>query len=353
MDLFEHPEFRDHERVLFRADGRIGLRAIVAIHDTTLGPAAGGCRMVAYPATEAAVADVLRLSRGMTYKNALAGLPLGGGKAVVLGDPRAPGKQTLLEAFASFVASLRGDYWTAIDVGVGGDDARLMSERCPYVFARGDRTQNRGDTSYFTALGGFVGIRASVAHALGSPDLGGKRVAIQGCGATGSYLAGMLAEAGAELVCADVHAPSAQRLADQHGAAVVAPDAIYDQEVDVFAPCALGAIINDDTVRRLRARVVCGLANNQLARDEHGEALRQREILYAPDYVANAGGIIYSSDEIFGENDEARARRRIDGIAETLQTIFERAAAERVSPHRVADALAVERLAAGRAGETP
>ena len=344
MLLFEHREFDSHQQVLFCSDSKADFRAIIAIHNTNLGPAAGGCRMIPYPSSAQAVYDVLRLSKGMTYKNALAGLQLGGGKSVIIADPNAPGKRERLKAFCGFVQKLGGQYWTAVDMGVGNEDVLFMDQHCDYVFAKVNKEKGRGATSYYTSMGGFVSIKAAVAHQFKTNDRKGLRVAIQGVGATGMYLGEMLHEAGAELVVTDIHEAPVQEAVKRFGAKAVSTAEIYSADVDVFAPCATGAIVNDDTLPQFRAKIICGLANNQLERPEHGEKLRELGILYAPDYVANAGGMIFASDDIFRENEVARAVSRIENLANTLQEIFNRSETSGQTTAAVADQLAEERI---------
>ncbi len=341
--VFDNPAFDNHEQVVFCSDVATGLRAIIAIHATKLGPAAGGCRMYPYRTTQDALTDVLRLSRGMTYKNALAGLKLGGGKAVVIADSRGSDKARLLSAFAKHVQALAGRYWTAIDVGVGVRDVAHMSKKTDYTFTRVDRKAGRLNPAVFTALGGFVSIEATVRHLFGRGDLEGLRFAIQGLGQTGMDLCRRLTEAGAYVVAADVNRDAVARARKTYGADIVAPNAIYSQDVDVFVPCALGAILNDETIPRLRASAVCGLANNQLAEDRHGAQLRKRGILYAPDYVVNAGGVIYGSDDIFKTHANSTAEAKVRNIGRTLTRIFKRADEEDRPTSDIADEMARQR----------
>lgn len=348
-DVFDHPAFDDHEQVLFCRDAQADLFGIIAIHSTRLGPAAGGCRMRPYASTEAALADVLRLSRGMTLKNAVAGLPLGGGKAVVIGDPADPRKEARLRAFARHIQTLQGRYWTAIDMGVGPADADLMAEECDYVFARASDFPDGFQTSQYTALGGFTSLRAVVLHTLGKDHLDGVRVAVQGVGGTGRDLCRQLHEAGADLFVADLD-PSAVEFAREHyGARVVPPDRIHAQPVDVFAPCAHGGVLNDETIPEIRARAVCGVANNQLAEPRHGDELRARGVVYAPDFVVNAGGVIASARVIFARVDRERATEQILALHDTILSILERAEASGRAPGEIAEDLARERLEAAPA----
>ncbi len=336
--MFEHESYAGHEQVIFREDRRLGLRAVIAIHDTTLGPAAGGCRMWPYPNAHAAARDALRLSEAMTWKNALAGLPLGGGKAVLLGEAR-QAKADLFRRFGEFVQELGGRYWTAEDVGVGFEAVGEIAARCDYVFGR-----KSGDPSPYTALGGRIGIEASLAHRRESDELAGIHVAIQGLGNVGSHLCTLLHEAGAELTVTDVVPDAVAKVVASTGATAVEPDEIFDVEADVFAPCALGGVLNDDTIPRLRVSIVAGLANNQLGGPQHAAMLAERGILYAPDYVVNAGGMLAVSAEIFGDEirSESALRDRVRGIRGRLEAIFARADAEGAAPAAVADRMARE-----------
>ncbi|MDX1465188.1 MAG: Glu/Leu/Phe/Val dehydrogenase dimerization domain-containing protein, partial [Halomonas sp.] len=292
MPVFDHPEFDHHQQIVFGSDEASGLRAIIAIHDTTRGPALGGLRIFPYASDAEALTDVLRLSRGMTYKSALADLPLGGGKAVIIADPRRHKTPELLRAMGRLVDSLGGAYITAEDSGSSEDDMRLIAEATEHVGGLPRHGQASGDPSPFTAWGVYCALRSAVRHRLGRDDLTGLRVAVQGVGHVGAHLARHLHEAGARLVLTDVDSAALAHLAEELGAETVAPGAIVDAEVDVFAPCALGAALTEDVVARLTATVVCGAANNQLASPEMAERLQERGILYTPDYVANAGGVI-------------------------------------------------------------
>ena len=340
----EHPDFDGHEQVIFCHDTQAGLRAIIAIHSTVLGPAAGGCRMHPYATEADALTDVLRLSKGMTYKNSAAGLPLGGGKCVIIADPDSPEKPALLEAFAKHVQALQGRYWTAIDIGVGPEDADILAQTCDFIFARASQYEPGFNPSSFTAYGGFIGIRAAVKAVLGNDDLTGIRVAVQGLGATGYVLSKHLHEAGARLTVADVRPEMVDRAVAEFGAEAVSPDAIHAADVDVFAPCALGAGLNDQTIPEITARVICGLANNQLAESRHGQALADAGIAYVPDYVVNAGGMMGASNVIFSELSRDASIRRIEGLHDTITAILERAASHGRPSADIADEMAVERI---------
>lgn len=345
MSVLTHPEF-DHEQVLFCHDPEIGLKGIIAIHSTALGPAAGGCRMHPYASEAAALTDVLRLSKGMSYKNSVAGLPLGGGKSVIIADPARADKADLLRAFSRHVQSLGGQYWTAIDVGVGPADADTLAENCDYIFARASQYEPGFNPSLFTALGGFIGLRAAAKHALGRDDLKGVRVAVQGLGQTGGDLCRQLHEVGASLVVADVNAAAVQDMVQRYGASPVAPDVIHAQDVDIFAPCAMGGGINDETLPQIKAKAICGLANNQLAEPRHGTALQQREITYVPDYVVNAGGMMGASTVIFDTPSRAASDLRIKGLYDTILQILRTAEQTGRPSSEIADKMAADRIAA-------
>lgn len=351
MSVFDHPEFDDHEQVLFVSEEKIGLYGIIALHSTALGAAAGGCRMHPYQSTDDALTDVLRLSKGMSYKNSVAGLPLGGGKSVVIADPNRADKHTLLKAFAEHVQSLAGRYWTAIDVGVGPEDADVMAERSDYIFARASQYEKGFNPSSFTALGGFVGIKAVVNHVWGERSLKGMRFAIQGLGATGSDLAKRLSEEGAQLVVADVDEDRVKNIVERYGAQAVAPELIHAANVDVFVPCAMGAIVNDRTIPEIKAKAICGLANNQLADESHGDMLLKHNIAYVPDYVVNAGGMIGASTVIYDIPDRKKSEQKIHGLYDAISSILNVADAQNRSTSFVANKIAKDRINAARTGE--
>ena len=342
--IFEHVEYTGHEQVLACSDAASGLRAIIAVHDTRLGPAAGGCRLYPYPDSAAALTDVLRLSAAMTWKNALAGLPLGGGKSVILCDP-ARKTPALLAAFARQVDALGGRYWTAEDINIGPVDVEVLAQHCRFVFGRTHGGAASGDPSAFTAGGCLEGMRAALEHVFGSDSLRGRHVALQGVGNVGIELARLVAEGGGRLTVADINPANAQRARERYGAAIVSPEAIDAVPCDGVAPCAMGATLNAGSVARLSARIVCGVANNQLATPPDGAALRERGIVYAPDYVVNAGGMHNASADIFGRYDVADVWRRIRGIRATTLRILRQAEEEKRPTSEVAESMAREIVA--------
>jgi leucine dehydrogenase len=343
--LDQHVEFDDHEAVVFCRDPRSGLRAIIAIHDTHAGPAMGGTRMASYSSEADAITDVLRLSRGMSFKNIMAGLPHGGGKAVIFGDPLKDKSTQRLRAFGEHVNRLGGTFITGEDVGISVSDVQSMRAVTPHV--RGIPENGPGDPSPMTALGVFEGMKAAVRHLHGTADLHGARVLVQGLGAVGMRLAVLLHEAGAKLSIADINTERLETASSRLGAEVVPPDEWLAMELDIYAPCALGATLNEQTIPALKAAIVAGAANNQLATRQDGERLFRRGILYAPDYVINAGGVISTALE--GPGFEATAlRNRVVGIGSTLAALFELAASSDMATSVVADNMARERLARRR-----
>jgi len=338
-----------YERVVRCDDPESGLRAIISVHDTTLGPALGGLRMWPYLSDQEAFTDVNRLSQGMTYKSAVAETGLGGGKSIIIGNPKTDKSEALFRAMGKFVNSLEGLYTTAEDVGTGVQDMVIVREETKHVTGLPREMGSSGDPSPYTALGVFLGMRAAVEKAGGPSDMKGVRVAIQGCGNVARFLMDHLAKAGAELVVTDIVQEKVRMMMDKHGATSVAPEEIYDVETDVFCPCALGAVINDDTVPRLNCKVIAGGANNVLLTEEHGDRLRERNILYAPDFVINAGGIINVSVELEpnGYNEE-RALQKVDNIYNAVKDILITADEENVATNRAAILLAERKLAEGR-----
>ncbi len=341
MGVFNHPEFDHHESIHFFEDPGSGLKAIIAVHSTSLGPAAGGCRRWTYASDDAALTDVLRLSRGMTYKNAVAGLPFGGGKAVILAADRAPKTRELFETFGQAVDSLNGRYITAEDVGISVDDMHTVRSRTPYVSGLPQSGANAGgDPSPWTALGVFHGIEAAAATRLGADSLEGITVAVQGVGHVGVYLCKLLHEAGARLIVADVNSENLRSTCEQVPAEVVDPRDIVFADADILAPCALGNVLNSETIPRIRAKVVAGAANNQLASADDGMRLTESGILYAPDYVINAGGVISVAHEYLGNSTEERVRSEVCRIPERLRQIFADAESSGRPTNAIADELA-------------
>ncbi len=336
-----------HEQVVFCQDEASGLRAVIAIHSTALGPALGGTRFYPYESEAAAVEDVLRLARAMTYKNALAGLDHGGGKAVIIGEPSHDKTEPLLRAYGRFVQSLGGRYVTACDVGTYVDDMDVVARESAYVTGRSPADGGAGDSSVLTAIGVFHGMRASAHHVWDTPTLRGRKVGIAGVGKVGFKLAGLLIEDGADVVVTDVSEAAADRVRAAHPQVAVVPDvaALVRSDIDVYSPCALGGALDDDTVAALRAKIVCGGANNQLAHPGVEKALADHGVLYAPDYVVNAGGVIQVADELRGFSFE-RARAKAERIFDTTTRVFALAASEGVPPAVAADRLAEQRIAA-------
>lgn len=353
MEKFKYMEEFGYEQLCFFQDKGTGLKAIVCVHNTVLGPALGGTRVWKYDSEEEAAEDVLRLARGMTYKSALAGLALGGGKAVIIGDPneikRDPTRrEAFWRAFGRYVHGLSGRYITAEDVGTSTQDMVYVNMETNHVVGLPGRS---GDPSPFTALGVFHSMQACCRHVYGDISLEGKTVAVQGAGSVGYYLCQLLYDAGAKIIITDVVAERAARCVQEFGAAAVEPDAIYAAQADIYAPCALGATINDATIPLLNAKIICGGANNQLRNPlVHGKALQERGIVYAPDYLANAGGVINVSYEHAdgGYNEEA-ARRDIERIYNRMREVLRISAESGELTFQTADRLAEGRIEAMRA----
>ena len=340
--------FHEHEQVAICHDRDSGLRAIIAVHDTTLGPGLGGIRMWTYPSDDAALLDVLRLSEGMTYKNSLSGLPLGGGKTVVVGDPRTDKTPAKFVALGGFIDRLNGSYLAAEDVGTTTDDAELVATRTKHITGLPVARGGSGDPSPMTAWGVVCGIRAALAESReGDGGLEGVHVAVQGLGHVGADVARHLLEAGARVTVADIYADRVQPLAEL-GAEEAQPDAVHAVECDVFSPCALGAVVNGTTLPEMRCGIIAGAANNQLADETMGDELQGRGILYAPDFAINAGGVINIGEELQGPYDAERAQRSVERIGDTLAAVFERARETGVSTHTAALAMARERIDAAR-----
>jgi leucine dehydrogenase len=331
-----------HEQLVLCQDSASGYRGIIAVHSTVLGPALGGTRFWNYATDEEAIVDALRLARGMTYKNAVAGLNLGGGKSVIIGDNKTADREMIFRAHGRFVESLGGRYITAEDVGTSTADMDYVHMETDYVSGLAGRS---GDPSPVTAHGVFRAIQAAAREKWGNDELANRTISIQGCGHVGYYLAKELHEAGAKLIVTDIDADRVKRVANEFGARAVSADEIYSAQADIFAPCALGAIINDKTIPRLQVEIVAGAANNQLLEERHGDALEQKKILYAPDYVANAGGVINVYGEIAGWT-SARAFRKADEIYDTILKVFAIAKSEGIPTYLAADRLAEQRIQA-------
>jgi len=349
MSVFSAKDFARHEQVVFAHDAATGLKAIIAIHNTLRGPALGGCRMWPYANEQEAVTDALRLSRGMSYKSALADMPLGGGKSVIIGDSRKDKTPEMMVAMGRAVERLAGRYIVAEDVGTSTADMTHIRTQTKHVAGLLPENGGSGDPSPATAWGCFLGIQQAVKFQLGQNDLRGLRVAVQGLGNVGQHLCHLLHEAGAKLIVTDIRPEFVQKVADAYGATAVLPDAIYGVDADIFTPCALGAVINDTTLSQLKVRIVAGSANNQLAEARHGQMLLDKGILYAPDYAINAGGVInVGYEQILGPGNYShdKAYAHIGRIAQTMQIIFEMAQQQGIPTSVAADRLAEQRLTA-------
>jgi leucine dehydrogenase len=341
MKLFDTLAEMGHEEIVMCSDPSIGYKGILAVHSTKLGPALGGTRFWQYATDEEAITDALRLSRGMTYKNAVAGLHLGGGKSIIIGDNKTKDREKIFRAHGRFVETLGGRYITAEDVGTSTRDMSYVQLETKHVAGLAGKS---GDPSPVTAHGVFRAVEASANRKWGSDSLKGKTVAVQGCGSVGSYLAGELHKAGAKLIVSDIDAAKTARVEKATGAKVVQGDAIFSADADIFSPCALGGIINDKTIPKLKVQIVAGGANNQLLEERHGDELQRRGILYAPDYVANAGGVINVYGEVVGW-DAQRALDKADDIYDTILKVFDIAEAKKIPTYEAADRLAEQRLA--------
>jgi leucine dehydrogenase len=345
IGVLDRMEVNDHEEVLFCHDRTTGLKAIIAVHDTTLGPALGGTRMWAYASEADALHDVIRLSRGMTYKSALAGLDLGGGKAVIIGDARTQKTEAMFRRFGRFVQSLNGRYITAEDVGMSTTEMVNIRKETSYVAGLPEEMGGSGDPSPVTAYGVFCGMKAAAKTAYGNDSLKGRKVAVQGAGNVGRYLVGHLVEEGAVVFLTDIHEDKLAAIKVTHpSVTVVAPDDIYGLDMDIYSPCALGATVNDDTLARLTCSIIAGAANNQLADEKkHGKAVMDKGILYAPDFLINAGGIINCSWELRGYNRKA-ALNQTENIYNTALAIFSRSAKENIPTYLAANEAAEARV---------
>ena len=349
MNIFDQLVDRGHEQVMFWSEPAVGYRGIIAIHDTSLGPAMGGTRFWNYANDDEAVADAILLARAMTYKAAVAGLDVGGGKSVIIGDNRISAREPLFRAHGRAIQSLGGRYIAAEDVGTSVDDMEVVRTETEFVTGLPGRS---GDPSPLTALGTLQGMRAAAMELYGDGSLDGAHVAVQGLGNVGYHLCELLAAEGARLTVTDIDQTRIERVTRLFSAEAVAPPDIYAVDADIFAPCALGAVINDETIPRLKVEIVAGAANNQLAETRHGDDLQQRGILYAPDYVGNAGGLI----NIYGELHDwpqARSREKVDQIFGTLCRVFELSRSENTTPGGAADRIAENRLAEAGSNSRP
>jgi leucine dehydrogenase len=344
MEIFKYLETYDYEQVVFCQDKASGLKAIIAIHDTTLGPALGGTRMWTYESEEAAIEDALRLAKGMTYKNAAAGLNLGGGKTVIIGDPRKDKNEAMFRAFGRYIQGLNGRYITAEDVGTTVADMDLIHEETDYVTGISPSFGSSGNPSPVTAFGVYRGMKAAAKEAFGTDSLEGKKIAIQGVGNVAYSLCEYLHEVGAQLIVTDINKEAVQRAVEAFGATAVDPDDIYGVECDIYAPCALGATINDKTIPQLKARVIAGSANNQLKETRHGDLIHELGIVYAPDYVINSGGVINVADELYGYNYD-RAMKKVEGLYDNIAKVIEISKRDGIPTYLAADRLAEERIA--------
>ncbi len=346
MDLAENPVIAqmskfNHEQILFCNDNDTGLKAIIAVHNTTLGPALGGTRMWQYKNEMEALNDVLRLSRGMTYKNAISGLNLGGGKAVIIGDHRTMKSEALFRRFGKFVNSLAGKYITAEDVGISPIDMTWVNMETNHVVGLPGKS---GDPSPVTAHGVYMGMKACAKIQFGSDSLNGKKIGVQGVGHVGEYLVQSLTGEGADVYITDIHEPTLQHVSKTYGATIVDKDGLYDIDMDIYAPCALGATINNDTLSRLKCSIIAGAANNQLQIEtEHGKLVMEKGIIYAPDYTINAGGVINCYSEVKGLSPEW-AMGQADEIYNTILNIVKRSQAENIPTYQIANKMAEERI---------
>jgi leucine dehydrogenase len=340
LEIFDYLEKYDYEQLVFCQDRNSGLKAIISIHDTTLGPALGGTRIWDYKSEEDAIVDALRLSKGMTYKNAAAGLNLGGGKAVIIGDPTKIKSEELFRSFGRYIEGLGGRYITAEDMNTTTQDMALINDETDYVVGLEGKS---GNPSPVTAFGVYRGILAAANEVFGSDDLTGKVVAVQGLGSVGYAVCEHLVNAGAKLFVTDIRKESIERAVNNLGVTAVSPDEIYNVECDIFTPCAMGAVINDFTVEQLKCKIVAGSANNQLAEEKHGEILREKGILYVPDFVINSGGVINVYEELLGYNKE-RAMKRASAIYDAVKKVIEISKRDNVPTFIAAERMAEERI---------
>lgn len=344
MKIFEpelSSEFEEYEQVVFCTDEGTDYRGIIVVHDTTLGPAIGGVRFWQYESDDAALTDALRLARGMTYKNAVADIPFGGGKSIIIGDNKTEGREKIFRAHGRFIETFKGKYIAGEDVGTSPNDIEYVRMETPHV---GGVLHKSGDPSPHTAHGVFRATQAASKYLWGTDDLSGRTVALQGCGHVGFYLARELHSAGANLVVTDIYPESIKRVVEETGARVVDAESIYETEADIFAPCALGGILNRETIPKLKAEIIVGAANNQLLKDWHCDLLAARNILYAPDYVVNAGGVINGACRELLDWDESKTAEKVNAIYETTMAVFKLATDTKLTTAKAADKIAEDRL---------
>lgn len=347
MEIFKYMQMDDYEQVVFCQHKESGLKAIIVIHDTTLGPALGGARMWTYNSEEEAIIDALRLAKGMTYKTSAAGVNLGGGKTVIIGDPKKDKNDAMFRALGRFINNLNGQYITAEDVGTTVHDMDMIKMETDYVLGTSLESGASGDPAPITAYGIYKGMKAAAKEAFGTDSLTNKRVAVQGVGNVAFRLCEHLHREGAELIVTDINQDAVKRAVDEFGAKAVDPDDIYAVDCDIFSPCALGAIINDKTIPQLKAKVIAGSANNQLESSKHGDLLHEKGILYAPDYVINSGGVINVSEEFTGYNRE-NVMKKVEKIYDHLMRVFEIAKRDNIPTNVAADRMAEERIMAAK-----
>jgi leucine dehydrogenase len=342
--IFDEMEKGEFEQIVFCNDKASGLRAIIAIHDTTLGPALGGCRIWNYDSEEEALIDAMRLAKGMTYKNAAAGLNIGGGKSVIIADPKKDKSELLLRAFGRYVESLNGRYITAADVGSNPKDLDFIYQETDYVVGISESYGSSGDPSPVTAFGVYRAMMRTAKETFGEDSLEGKTISVQGCGNVAYNLCKYLHEAGANLIVTDINEEAVERVVKDFGVKRIGVDEIFDVEADIFSPCALGAILNDETIPKLKVKAICGSANNQLDNIErHSQMLKDRGIIYAPDFIANAGGVINVADELNGYNRE-RALANASKIYDQIGLVFDIAKKENITTEKAADRMAEDRI---------
>ncbi|PWA13199.1 leucine dehydrogenase [Pueribacillus theae] len=343
MAIFDQMKNDDYEQIVFCQDKNSGLKAIIAIHDTTLGPALGGTRMWEYDSEEQALEDALRLAKGMTYKNAAAGLNYGGGKTVIIGNPNKDKSEEMFRAFGRFVQSLNGRYITAEDVGTTVEDMDIIHEETDFVTGISPAFGSSGNPAPVTAYGVYKGMKAAAEEAFGTDCLKGKTIAVQGVGNVAYHLCNYLHEEGAELIVTDIKKSSVERAVRDFNAKAVDTDEIYSVQCDIFSPCALGSVVNDKTISQFKAKVIAGSANNQLKESRHGDIIHEMGIIYAPDYVINAGGVINVADELIGYNRE-RAMKKVESIYDNIKKVIDISKRDQIPTYRAADRLAEERI---------